>query len=577
MKRVIYVIFLLSVFISLFAQKADTKVRICVIGDRTGNAQEGVYEGIFSEIVLLRPDFILTVGDMIEGPAESYDIIKKRWDEYFEIVNKTDIPIFYTPGNNDIFDSISYDYYSKNVSKPYYSLDTLGIHLICLDNSRISSSSKMDNEQTEFLVKDLKKQAKNKSIIVIMHKPFWKESVSKGKEDELHNIFKEYGVDLVLSGHYHEYFTGEYDGVKYVSVGSSGGAAWADYAENMEFHYTFITFDKNGMHIAPIRKGSVLQTDFVTDKENDIINSMINSSLKMEKIFYDDQKKKINTDILSLKLNNITESQVKDTLFWESDNNWEISPNKIYVNLLPKEEKTYTFEVKNTGMLFPLPKAGIKLKYNDDYKQTVFARIAAARQTVCTAIKSSIVIDGELSEKMWKDPVFEFSDENGDNIKFDSTYLYMMHDKKNVYFGVECSDKNMEKAPSMAFEHDGAVYDDDCVSFLISSGEERECAYVIYVNPTGVVYDAKVNFKEGKMTGVDEKWESGAVVKTTGGRHGWNAELSIPLDSLNIDIKKDKGFRMNFFRQNILSNSLAVYQLPLAYDISTYGYIKLKN
>ena len=38
-----------------------------IVGDRTGGAQPHVYERIWREIDLRRPNFVLTVGDTIEG------------------------------------------------------------------------------------------------------------------------------------------------------------------------------------------------------------------------------------------------------------------------------------------------------------------------------------------------------------------------------------------------------------------------------------------------------------------------------------------------------------------------------
>lgn len=49
------------------ASAARTPVRFAIIGDRVGSAQPGIYEEIVSEIERLRPDFVVNVGDMIEG------------------------------------------------------------------------------------------------------------------------------------------------------------------------------------------------------------------------------------------------------------------------------------------------------------------------------------------------------------------------------------------------------------------------------------------------------------------------------------------------------------------------------
>lgn len=573
MKKSLFILFFIFAILATAASLKERPVRICVIGDRTGDAQDGIYEGILEEIDLLRPDLILTVGDMIEGPADSYEEIDRRWKEYKEIISHTDIPVYFTPGNNDIFDSVSLDYYRKNISKPYYSVDTLGIHIVSIDNSMVSRSSKISSEQYDFLKNDLSKN-KNSIVIVIMHKPFWKESVAKGESDSLHTLFKEYKVDLVLSGHYHEYFTGKYDGVRYVSVGSSGGAAWRDYAEDMSYHFTFITLDDKGIHIAPIKRNSVKAGDFVTSEENDVIGEMSEKGIQMEKLLYDEVGGKLLAKAVSLSVFNLTPENISGNLKWESNGNWNVLPSEAGVKVESGKNGTYTFDISKNGGLFPLPEASMSYSYSKSGKNIVRRLLTVSRSILCRNDKGSYIADGELSEKGWGSPIYEFSDEKGMCTTKDSTYLYMNHDKEKIRFGVECYETSMESAKFTEFKHDGAVYDDDCVSFLIASCEKSDKAYLFYINPTGVLYDAEVSFKDGKFAGIDPLWESGAEVKTTAGRKGWNLEMFVSMSSLGIE-KGQNEFRMNFFRQRIPASSLSILQLPLMYEINTYSYVKI--
>ena len=61
---------LVSVSAAAWSADGDTgraSFRFVVVGDRTGNHVEGVYGEILDEVQRLRPDFVITVGDMIEG------------------------------------------------------------------------------------------------------------------------------------------------------------------------------------------------------------------------------------------------------------------------------------------------------------------------------------------------------------------------------------------------------------------------------------------------------------------------------------------------------------------------------
>ncbi len=48
----------------------EAPMRFAIIGDRTGGHVEGVYEEMVAEVEAMKPDFVMTVGDHIEGYTE---------------------------------------------------------------------------------------------------------------------------------------------------------------------------------------------------------------------------------------------------------------------------------------------------------------------------------------------------------------------------------------------------------------------------------------------------------------------------------------------------------------------------
>ena len=78
MKRVI----LLAVMVlSVVAVAAPTK--FAIIGDRTGSHQDSVYEKIVAEVAADTPEFVITVGDQIEGYTEDTTELNKEWLVWF--------------------------------------------------------------------------------------------------------------------------------------------------------------------------------------------------------------------------------------------------------------------------------------------------------------------------------------------------------------------------------------------------------------------------------------------------------------------------------------------------------------
>ncbi len=203
------------------ADPAST-LRFCIMGDRTGGAQRGVYERTVDLIASERPAFIINVGDSIEGLRDFWtDIewfeIKKVWRRYGEI------PHYCTPGNHDIWSSNAQRLYTRFTGHPpQYSFTHGPCHITVLDNSR---SDMLGEDQVEFLREDLRLHRDAQLKLVFLHKPFWIPFLMlKSGEFSLHRACREHGVQWVFSGHLHHLWHLERDGVQYVSIGSSGGS-----------------------------------------------------------------------------------------------------------------------------------------------------------------------------------------------------------------------------------------------------------------------------------------------------------------------------------------------------------------
>ncbi len=76
--------------------------QFAIVTDRTGGHRPGVFPDAVRKLNLLRPEFIMSVGDLIEGYTEDRDVLKVQWDEFSSFVEQLEMPFFYLPGNHDI-------------------------------------------------------------------------------------------------------------------------------------------------------------------------------------------------------------------------------------------------------------------------------------------------------------------------------------------------------------------------------------------------------------------------------------------------------------------------------------------
>ena len=192
-----------------------------ILGDRTGEAQPGVYEQVWREIAAERPAFVVSPGDSIQGgndatAANEWRDVRQVWNRY------PDIPLYLTPGNHDIWSVASEELFRKySGHPPRYSFDYRQAHFTVLDNSR---SDELSPEDLEFLESDLKAHPAAPLKMVFSHRPSWLLNVAARNPDfPLHRLAKRYGVAYVIAGHIHQMLRFELDGVTYLSMPSAGG------------------------------------------------------------------------------------------------------------------------------------------------------------------------------------------------------------------------------------------------------------------------------------------------------------------------------------------------------------------
>jgi UDP-2,3-diacylglucosamine pyrophosphatase LpxH len=214
--------------------------RFAILGDRTGSVQPGVYEQVWREVSAAKPEFVVTVGDIIEGSHDAS--AESEWREVQKILQPyRAIPLYLTPGNHDIWSAASEKLFRQHAGHaPSYSFDHAQAHFTILDNSR---SDELSAETLEFLEKDLKDHASQPVKFIFSHRPSWLFHVTLRNPDfAQHRLARQYGARHVIAGHVHQMMRGELDGITYISMPSSGGhlRGAAQYEAGWFFGYALV-------------------------------------------------------------------------------------------------------------------------------------------------------------------------------------------------------------------------------------------------------------------------------------------------------------------------------------------------
>jgi acid phosphatase type 7 len=199
-----------------------------VLGDsRFG---DDVYQTIVATIVALQSSaaFLIHTGDMISIPGNLI-----QWKHFLNMTAPimTVMPWYGVVGNHDVRSWISQKIYQWGMDLPgnklYYSFDTLQSHFIVLDTEIPGEAGTIRGEQFAWLKQDLTSHASTaQRIFVFTHQPPFPQGAYRGKgltnADELHQLFCQYHVKLVFSGHEHQYYTFRKDAITYVVTGGAG-------------------------------------------------------------------------------------------------------------------------------------------------------------------------------------------------------------------------------------------------------------------------------------------------------------------------------------------------------------------
>src|SRR5262245_60119474 len=76
--------------------------QFAVVSDRTGGHRARVFSQAVEQLNLLQPEFVLSVGDLIEGGTQDPARLAQEWKEFQGYVARLQMPFFYVPGNHDL-------------------------------------------------------------------------------------------------------------------------------------------------------------------------------------------------------------------------------------------------------------------------------------------------------------------------------------------------------------------------------------------------------------------------------------------------------------------------------------------
>jgi len=205
------------------------------------------FTSVSKQVNRLRPDFVITGGDMIYT-AKSVDDKKASvlYDLMDEQLEKFRMPVYLTMGNHETVGITSESgidssnpmwgkkMFEERYNKRYYSLNYEGWKIFVLDGIRIREKEKdytsgIDEEQIKWIENELMSTGKETPIVIVIHTPLINphaitdsgSDVLSVNSERVLGLFENNNLKIVLQGHNHIYMNLYINGKHYISGGST--------------------------------------------------------------------------------------------------------------------------------------------------------------------------------------------------------------------------------------------------------------------------------------------------------------------------------------------------------------------
>jgi hypothetical protein len=208
-------------------------VRFLAIGDfGTGDAeQKEVANAMCSHHARESFSYVVTTGDNVYPSGSSEDFQAKFFNPY-DCLFGDDVRFHATLGNHDIdTDGGASQMNELRFGMParYYSWRIRQVAFVMLDSNELDELDEpipFRDEQTRWMRAQLEQARSSPWTVVVLHHPVFSSSTkhpsTPGFDQLLGEPFGDLGVDLVLTGHAHNYQRATADGVTYIVTGGGG-------------------------------------------------------------------------------------------------------------------------------------------------------------------------------------------------------------------------------------------------------------------------------------------------------------------------------------------------------------------
>jgi len=242
------------------------------------------------QLNLLQPEFVINVGDLVEGYAKDKATAAAQWDETDGIIKKLEMPFFHVVGNHDMGNDVMKQVWLERRGATYYYFTYDGVLFLVLNSedpsnpvppdiaektaafkklqkedpaaaqkmlaefmASVDSYQKpmvMSDQQLNYFRRVLADHPKVRWTFAFLHQPDW-EQRENGKALQAIEQMLQGRPHTVIAGHLHYYDYQKRSGADYITMGPVG-ASWHMNGPGNVDHILWVTMKEGGPEIAMI-------------------------------------------------------------------------------------------------------------------------------------------------------------------------------------------------------------------------------------------------------------------------------------------------------------------------------------
>ncbi len=523
--------------------------QFAIVTDRTGGHRAGVFMDAVNKLNLLQPEFVISVGDLIEGYTENMPELENQWNEFDGFVNQLEMPFFYVPGNHDITNQVMEDVWKSRLGDTYYSFIYKEVLFLCLnseDQKRGAGRGTISDEQYNWIKATLNKNEDVKHTLVFMHQPLWTLEDTKRWNDV--EVLLKNREHHVFTGHYHRYTKYQRNNGKYFVLATTGGSSSLRGTDFGEFdHVVWVTMKNGEPIIANLLLEGIWDENVMTnDLRAEIEYIQDKSPMKFELVYTDElvnNKKAFDVQITNdedFPMHVRMKSAVNfDLILFGDKEELIIPPNSVEV---VKMQMTLNKPLKSVDLRPVKLKAIISFpeKSETNIEIPFEYSIRPIDKNNVEKLNNKVIIDANLKE--WKElnNIVNSDDPESMNARF-----AMQYDDEMLYLAVDVKDDNI-----MSFGS-GRPWTQDYIGLCLNAENAEKSALSKgegwYQNEMYFLITPEKG-KNKSQTWQEDKLPEGSKYACKANEKGYTMEWAIPLEYIKQKQGEDwKTYRFNLF------------------------------